>query len=49
VLEEMAFVASGTGDVYVSPRLAGFPQRDLVKVIDETKWALGAPAHADAG
>ncbi len=49
VLEEMAFVASGTGDVYVSPRLAGFPQRDLVKVIDETKWALGAPAQADAG
>jgi predicted enzyme involved in methoxymalonyl-ACP biosynthesis len=36
-LAEMNFSPANAVDVYVSPRLDGLPERDIVKVIDETE------------
>lgn len=41
VLAQMEFSASADSDIYISPRLADLPERDVVKVIDRTPFACG--------
>jgi FkbH-like protein len=41
VLAEMEFSASADSDIYISPQLVDFPERDVVKVIDRTPFACG--------
>ena len=49
VLEEMAFRPSSEGGVYVSPRLQDLPARDIVKVINKTKFETEAWESVIAG
>ncbi len=44
VLEEMKFAPAGDDEVFVSPRLADLPERDIVTVIDRTRVEAGAHA-----
>lgn len=47
VLAEMEFSASADSDIYISPKLADFPEHDVVKVIDRTPFARGeSVSHA---